>query len=68
MFARSTDPRSAWISWPRLSVRGFLGRLVAMDAAHRQHLALGALDDRMLRDIGVTRADVAAELRQPKFF
>lgn len=64
MFARSTA-RSARIAWPRLSARGLLDRLAARDAAHRQRLTLAALDDHMLRDIGVTRADVSNELRRP---
>lgn len=65
MIARTTEPRFARIVWPRLSVRGVLDRLVAADALHRQHHVLKTLDDRMLRDIGVTRADIAAELRRP---
>jgi uncharacterized protein YjiS (DUF1127 family) len=49
---------------PRPSVRGLLQALAAADARHRQGLHLRQLDDRMLRDIGVSRADVAAELRR----
>lgn len=31
----------------------------------RQRRALGRLDDRMLKDIGISRADVDAEMRKP---
>lgn len=65
MIARTSEPRLARTDWPRLSVRGILERLAAADALHRQHHVLKTLDDRMLRDIGVTRAEVAAELRRP---
>ena len=43
---------------PRLSVRGVLDCLAALDARHRARVHLVELDDRMLRDIGVTRAEV----------
>lgn len=65
MFARSFDPRSARLTWPRMSVRGILDRLVALDALYRQRRTLVSLDDRMLRDIGVTRADAEAEAKRP---
>jgi uncharacterized protein YjiS (DUF1127 family) len=65
MFARSNDLRAARPFWPRLSVRGILDRLMALDALYRQRRTLESLDDRMLRDIGVTRAEVEAEIRQP---
>ncbi len=42
-----------------------LDMLVQRDALGRQRRALAELDDRMLDDIGLTRADVAAELRRP---
>lgn len=65
MFARSTDPRSVRIIWPRLSARTFVNRLINLDATYRQRLAMAKLDERMLRDIGATRADIATELRRP---
>lgn len=64
MIAHWTEQRIARF-WPRPSVRGILARLVAADARYRQKLALEELDDRMLRDMGLTRADVARELRAP---
>jgi len=57
--------RTARTAWPRLTVRGFLDRLVEIDARNRNRRDLMALDDRILRDVGLTRADVAAELRRP---
>jgi uncharacterized protein YjiS (DUF1127 family) len=65
MFARSNHLRAARAFWPRLSVRGILDRLAALDAVYRQRRTLESLDDRMLRDIGVTRDDVNAEIRRP---
>jgi uncharacterized protein YjiS (DUF1127 family) len=57
--------RPARTARPRLTARGALGFLAALDARHRARRHLAELDDRMLRDIGVSRADVAAELRRP---
>jgi uncharacterized protein YjiS (DUF1127 family) len=50
---------------PQLRPRGLLRRLAAADAAYRNRLRLAELDERMLRDIGVTRGEVARELRRP---
>lgn len=57
--------RPARIARPRLTVRGVLARLVRYDALYRSRMALAAIDDHTLRDIGLTRADIAAELRRP---
>lgn len=57
--------RHARLRRPRLTARGLLDRLVRFDALWRARAHLEALDDRMLRDIGLTRADVDAELRRP---
>jgi uncharacterized protein YjiS (DUF1127 family) len=51
-------------SRPRLTVRGVLDRIATADARYRTRLDLRRIDDRLLRDIGVTRADVEAELRR----
>lgn len=50
---------------PRLTVRGLVKAVVGLDARYRSRAQLVELDDRMLRDMGLTRADVAAELRRP---
>jgi uncharacterized protein YjiS (DUF1127 family) len=50
--------------WPRLTVRGVLDRIAEADARYRHRVNLMSLDERILRDIGVTRADVDAELRR----
>ena len=69
MIARSSDLRAVRpTTWPRLSVRGILDRLVAYDALYRQRRALESMDDRMLRDIGVTRAEAEAEIKRPMAF
>ena len=53
----------------RLSTSGMLVRLAETIAVglerRRQRLALGRLDDRMLRDIGLTSADVEGEVTKP---
>jgi uncharacterized protein YjiS (DUF1127 family) len=53
----------------RLSVLGMLVRLadslVVGRERRRQRNALARLDDRMLRDIGLTTADVEGELSKP---
>ena len=48
-----------------MSMHGILDRLVALDAVYRQRRTLVSLDDRMLQDIGVTRADAEAEAKRP---
>ncbi len=54
---------------PRRKVGGFLARLLAAlaeaDRIHRERRYLAEMDDALLRDIGITRADVEAELRRP---
>jgi len=50
---------------PRLTLRRLVDLLTAADARYRARIRLASLDDRMLRDIGVTRGDLAAELRRP---
>lgn len=57
--------RPAHVARPRPTVRGILGRIARLDALHRNRVALEALDDHLLRDIGLTRADVDEELRRP---
>ena len=53
----------------RLSFTGMLVRLADRIAVgherRRQRLALARLDDRMLRDIGLTMADVEGEVSKP---
>jgi uncharacterized protein YjiS (DUF1127 family) len=56
--------RSARTSRPRLSLRGLLGFLADADARHRARAQLRQLDDHLLRDIGVTRADRDEAIRR----
>ena len=59
-----TMTRNVRLTRPRLSVRGILRFLVDMDSRYRARAQLQELDDKMLRDMGLTRADVAEELRR----
>ena len=49
---------------PRLTLRGVLDHIAAAEARYRTRLDLQRLDDRLLRDMGASRADVDAELRR----
>ena len=51
------------LSWN--GVRSLLVRLEAMRERARQRRQLAMLDDRMLKDIGLSRADVAREADKP---
>ncbi len=59
-------PRQTRVSRPRLGLRGILDILSGLDARYRMQRTLLELDDRMLRDMGLSRADVAQELRRPR--
>jgi uncharacterized protein YjiS (DUF1127 family) len=61
----ATVLRPVRLARPRLAARGVIAWLVELDARRRAHARLAELDDHMLRDIGVTRAQVAEELRRP---
>ncbi|MEZ5796698.1 MAG: DUF1127 domain-containing protein [Paracoccaceae bacterium] len=52
---------------PRTARRrpGLLARLGALLSLRRQRARLAQLDDRALRDIGITRAEAEAEARRP---
>lgn len=50
------------------SLRRLLDRLAAIDAELRLRTELERLDDHMLRDVGLSRAEIAAEIRRhPRF-
>jgi uncharacterized protein YjiS (DUF1127 family) len=52
-------------SSPPARRRGWLDLLLTWHDTVRQRRALRALDDRMLRDIGLSRADVEREATRP---
>jgi uncharacterized protein YjiS (DUF1127 family) len=61
-----------WREWLRAGVRllmadiaAILDAIAALQERSRQRRALGALDDRMLHDIGLDRAAVWLETRKP---
>lgn len=64
MSAQSHTLRTVRTARPRLTVRGFVDYLVALDAKHRARVQLARLDDRMLRDMGLSRSDVEPVLRK----
>jgi uncharacterized protein YjiS (DUF1127 family) len=53
------------LPWPHVSLRAIVAFLLRLDAVARQRRDLSQLDDRMLQDIGVTRADVEREMARP---
>jgi uncharacterized protein YjiS (DUF1127 family) len=65
MHARSTILRRPAPGLPRFSLLAALDWLASLDARYRQRMDLQALDDHMLRDIGITRSEVDGELRRP---
>ena len=71
MYRYNSEPRSSFrpTTGERLSFSGMLVRLAETIAVglerRRQRVALARLDDRMLRDIGLTTADVEGEVMKP---
>jgi uncharacterized protein YjiS (DUF1127 family) len=61
---RNTAPALPW-PWLRLTRKEFLAFVVRLDEAYRQRRALESLDDRLLKDIGITRSDVVREVERP---
>jgi uncharacterized protein YjiS (DUF1127 family) len=61
----ATVLRHVRIARPRLAARGLIAWLAELDARHRARVRLASLDDHLLRDIGITRAEIATELRRP---
>ena len=55
---------SVRLAVPRLSFRRIVEAIIAADARYREMQHLRELDDRMLRDIGVSRGDIEQELRR----
>ena len=52
-------------SWRLPRPARLLGWVLELDARHRQRTALERLDDRLLRDIGVTRTAFASDPDRP---
>jgi uncharacterized protein YjiS (DUF1127 family) len=62
-------PMSTTLASLRSTARSLLDRLAAIDAELRLRAELGRLDERTLRDIGLSRTDVDAEIRRlPRAF
>ena len=60
-----TAPCSSDLTASSRSTPGLFGRLRKAAALARQRHALAALDDTMLRDIGLTPSDAQQEARKP---
>ena len=60
----ATAPRPAAVGIGRMLIAGF-ARLYAWQARSHERHALAALDDRMLGDLGLSRADIESEIRKP---
>lgn len=60
-----SKPKSRLRSGTPLGARAVVDMLLLWRERARQRSKLARLDDRMLRDIGVTRADAARELGKP---
>jgi uncharacterized protein YjiS (DUF1127 family) len=58
-------PLSIQVPSPFQAVTAAVVRLLYWQDMHRQRKHLSELDDRMLADIGLTRADVAYEVEKP---
>ena len=50
---------------PGVRLAGLLDGIAAWAERRRQRFALAALDDNLLRDIGLSRADVESEIEKP---
>jgi uncharacterized protein YjiS (DUF1127 family) len=61
----TTQSLSRLLAFPRFPVRRLHDWVLATDRLHRERHDLAALDDRALKDIGVTRADVNDALSHP---
>lgn len=60
-------PLSAFHMAPLHWLRGTMLWLVALQHRHRERLQLAAMDDDALKDIGLSRCDVMAELAKPRW-
>jgi uncharacterized protein YjiS (DUF1127 family) len=59
----NADFASAPVAAP--AVHGLVGRIAAALSVRRERRALMALDDRMLADVGLSRADAYREAHRP---
>ncbi len=65
-YAGPRRPNAAWFGKISLeAATRAVGILLTWQERDRQRHALAQLDARMLKDIGLSRADVALELRKP---
>jgi uncharacterized protein YjiS (DUF1127 family) len=68
MSRMSVSKNAVWtpgITRPRLSIGGLVDQILAWQERARQRHMLGTFDERQLRDVGLTRADVVRESEKP---
>jgi uncharacterized protein YjiS (DUF1127 family) len=68
MSRMSVSNNATWttdISRLRLSMGGFVDQVLAWQERARQRQMLASFDERQLRDVGLTRADVDRESEKP---
>ena len=53
-------------TWRLPRAASLLAWVVKLDARHRDGIVLSRLDDRLLRDVGLTRAEIEAVLGHPR--
>ena len=53
-------------TWRMPRAASLFAWVVKLDAQHRDRIALSRLDDRLLCDVGLTRAEVEAEIGHPR--
>ncbi|MBP7003416.1 hypothetical protein [Amaricoccus sp.] len=63
---RRLNPTLSWAALAAALPGRALARILAFDARWREREAVRLLDDHLLRDMGVTRADLDAALSRPE--
>jgi len=65
MSVRSVTTTARSLSRPASALGRLVGTLLVWQARSRERHALGSMDDHMLKDVGLNRADVSREADKP---